>query len=155
MFPRLLLLVIVVFPVAAWAEEPPAQPEKLSALIASAKSLLRGAGVLSPSAVTTSPAGTPALTPEARQKAEALLAEARANPKAFKARYGPMAVRAMTGEVPPEFAGFLDPSMMTTSPSGAKTLTPAAQAMLRQAIAMARANPAAIKEQARALLGTR
>lgn len=49
--------------------------------------------------------------------------------------------------IAPELLRFVNPSLLTTSPSGTQNLSPEARIALRQIIAQARANPAAFKEQ--------
>jgi hypothetical protein len=55
---------------------------------------------------------------------------------------------ANPGNISPDLLKYLNPSLLTTSPAGAQTLTPAGQQVLQQIIAQARANPAAFKDQA-------
>ena len=49
--------------------------------------------------------------------------------------------------IPPELLKFITPSLLTTTPTGTKDLSPAARLALRQIMTQARANPAAFKEQ--------
>ena len=138
----------------------PVTPPDLSALISGGEPNLDAVPpevlrFLNPSLLTVSASGTPTLNPTARQTIQQMIAEARANPAAFKAHYGPLAHEAVAGNVPPEFLRYLNPVLLTTSASGEQTLNPTAQAMLHGAIAIARANRAAINEQLKQLVGAR
>ena len=48
--------------------------------------------------------------------------------------------------IPPELAKLINPSLLTTDPSGAQTLSPEARTILQTIIAQARANPAAFRD---------
>jgi hypothetical protein len=49
--------------------------------------------------------------------------------------------------VPPELTRFVNPSLLTSNPTGTQNLSPESQAALQQIIARVRANPSAFKEQ--------
>jgi hypothetical protein len=53
--------------------------------------------------------------------------------------------------VPPELTRFVNPSLLTSNPTGTQNLSPASQAALQQIITQARANPAAFKDQLNAV----
>ena len=82
-------------------------------------------------------------------------------PKSPGLAVSPTASAANPATVPPELLKYLNPSLLTTSPTGAQTLTPSGQQALQQIIAQAliaqaRANPAAFREQvAKASQGAR
>jgi hypothetical protein len=49
--------------------------------------------------------------------------------------------------IPPELLKFINPSLLTTTPTGTRELSPEARLALQQIIAQARANPTAFTEQ--------
>jgi hypothetical protein len=101
---------------------------------------------VNPSMLTTTPSGAQDLTPAARMALIGIVAQARANPAAFRSQFAAIA-NGGDPNIPPELLRFANPALLTTTADGARELGPAARMALRQIVAQARANPAALKEQ--------